>query len=405
MKSFLFGKKIVVGISGAIAAFKTISVVRELVKRGASVKTILTQSATKFVTPLTFETIANNECITSAFERNGNFDVGHISLSKWADAFLIIPATANIIAKIASGIADDMLTSAFLASKCPKIVFPSMNTGMFENEATQSNIQTIISRKIHVVEPAKGRLACGDVGKGRLPDIDIILKSIENILASRLDFKGKRLLITAGPTQEAIDPVRFLTNRSSGRMGYAIAEAASNRGANVTLVSGRTEIEVPSGVNAIFVESAKQMHEAVLDSAQVNDIYILSAAVADYTPKVKYSNKIKKNQSNIVLELGKTKDILEDLGKINNNSRIICGFSMETENLLENSKKKLIAKNVDMIIANNINDFGAGFDIKTNKVHIITRNDVFDIPLMLKTELADVILDHILKLRKFQLER
>ena len=307
-------QKIVVGISGAIAAFKVVSVVSELVKRGASVKTILTQRATEFVTPLTFKTIAQNECITSTFKRNGNFDVEHISISKLADAFLIIPATANIIAKIASGIADDMLTSAFLACKCPKIVFPSMNTGMLENEATQSNLQTIISRKIHVVEPAKGRLACGDIGKGRLPDIDIILKSIENILTSRLDFKGKRLLITAGPTQEAIDPVRFLTNRSSGRMGYAIAEAASNRGANVTLVSGRTEIEGSLGVNAIFVESA------------------------------------------------------------------------------------------NMIIANNINDFGAGFDIKTNKVHIITRNDVFDIPLMLKTELADVILDHILKLRKSQIE-
>ncbi len=360
----------------------------------------MTQSATKFVTPLTFETIAKNECVASIFKRKGGFDVGHISLSKWADAFLIIPATANIIAKIASGIADDMLTSAFLACKCPKIVFPSMNTGMLENEATQSNLQTIISRKIHVVEPAVGRLACGDVGRGRLPDLDIILKSIENILNRHLDLNGKNLLITAGPTQEAIDPVRFLTNRSSGRMGYAIAEAAAKRGANVTLVSGRTSLEVPSGVNAIFVESASQMHKAVLDLAQSNDIYILSAAVADYTPKVKYSNKIKKNRSNIVLELVKTKDILEDLGKINNNSKIICGFSMETENLLENSKKKLIAKNADLIVANNINDAGAGFNVKTNKVHIITRNEAFDVPLMKKTELADVILDHILELKK-----
>ena len=400
MNRSLFGKKIVVGISGGIAAFKAVSVVSELVKRGAAVKTIMTQSATKFVTPLTFETIAKNECVASIFKRKGGFDVGHISLSKWADAFLIIPATANIIAKIASGIADDMLTSAFLACKCPKIVFPSMNTGMLENEATQSNLQTIISRKIHVVEPAVGRLACGDVGRGRLPDLDIILKSIENILNRHLDLNGKNLLITAGPTQEAIDPVRFLTNRSSGRMGYAIAEAAAKRGANVTLVSGRTSLEVPSGVNAIFVESASQMHKAVLDLAQSNDIYILSAAVADYTPKVKYSNKIKKNRSNIVLELVKTKDILEDLGKINNNSKIICGFSMETENLLENSKKKLIAKNADLIVANNINDAGAGFNVKTNKVHIITRNEAFDVPLMKKTELADVILDHILELKK-----
>ena len=400
MNGVLFGKKIIVGISGGIAAFKAVSVVSELVKRGAVVKTIMTQSATEFVTPLTFETIAKNECFASIFKRKGSFDVGHISLSKWADAFLIIPATANIIAKIASGIADDMLTSAFLACKCTKIVFPSMNTGMLENEATQSNLQTIISRKIHVVEPAQGRLACGDVGRGRLPDLDIILKSIENILNRHLDLNGKNLLITAGPTQEAIDPVRFLTNRSSGRMGYAIAEAAAKRGANVTLVSGKTSLKVPSGVNAIFVESASQMHKAVLDLAQSNDIYILSAAVADYTPKVKYSNKIKKNRSNIVLELVKTKDILEDLGKINNNSKIICGFSMETENLLENSKKKLIAKNADIIVANNINDAGAGFNVKTNKVHIITRNEVFDVPLMEKTELADVILDHILNLEK-----
>ena len=400
MNRSLFGKKIIVGVSGGIAAFKAVSVVSELVKRGAVVKTIMTQSATKFVTPLTFETIAKNECFASIFKRKGSFDVGHISLSKWADAFLIIPATANIIAKIASGIADDMLTSVFLACKCTKIVFPSMNTGMLENEATQANLQTIINRKIHVVEPAQGRLACGDVGRGRLPDLDIILKSIENILNRRLDLNGKNLLITAGPTQEAIDPVRFLTNRSSGRMGYAIAEAAAKRGANVTLVSGKTSLEVPSGVNAIFVESASQMHKAVLDLAQSNDIYILSAAVADYMPKVKYSNKIKKSRSNIVLELVKTKDILEDLGKINNNSKIICGFSMETENLLENSKKKLIAKNADLIVANNINDAGAGFDVRTNKVHIITRNEVFNIPLMKKTELADVILDHILKLKK-----
>lgn len=296
MNRSLFGKKIIVGISGAVAAFKAVSVVSELVKGGAVVKTIMTQSATEFVTPLTFETIAKNECFASIFKRKGSFDVGDISLSKWADAFLIIPATANIIAKIASGIADDMLTSAFLACKCTKIVFSSMNTGMLENEATQSNLQTIISRKIHVVELAEGRLACGDVGRGRLPDLDIILKSIENILNRHLDLNGKKLLITAGPTQEAIDPFRFLTNRSSGRMGDAIAEAAAKRGANVTLISGKTSLKAPSGANAIFVESASQMHKAVLDLAQLNDIYILSAAVADYTPKVKYSNKIKKNR-------------------------------------------------------------------------------------------------------------
>ena len=397
----LFGKKIVVGVSGGIAAFKTVSVVSELVKRGAVVKTIMTRSAREFVAPLTFETIANNACITSTFKRKGGFDVAHISLSKWADAFIIIPATANIIAKIASGIADDMLTSTFLACRCEKIVFPSMNTGMWENEATKSNVQTIISRKIHVVEPAQGRLACGDVGKGRLPDVDIILKSIENILINNLDFEGKNVLVTAGPTEEAIDPVRFLTNRSSGKMGYAIAEAAANRGANVTLISGRTNLKAPSNVNAILVESAKQMHAAVLTSAQSNDIYILAAAVADYTPKVKYSNKVKKNSSNIVLELVKTPDILADLGSANKDNKIICGFSMETENLLENSKKKLVAKNIDMIVANNINDFGAGFNVETNKVHIMTRNEVFNIPLMQKSELADVILDHILKLKKF----
>lgn len=397
MSSSLSGKKVLLGVSGGIAAFKAVSVASALVKKGCIVKTIMTRNAGEFVRPLTFETITNNACLTSTFERKEQFDVKHISLSKWADIFVIVPATANVIAKIANGLADDMLTSTFLASTCKKVVFPSMNTGMLENVATQTNIRTIISRGIKVVEPVEGMLACGDVGKGRLPEVDNIVQCISETLSVRTDLKGKNVLVTAGATEESIDPIRFLTNRSSGKMGYAIAKVAAERGARVTLVSGRTDsLTVPPGVDVLFASSACDMYETVLDVVEKQDICVLAAAVADYTPKVKLDYKMKKTDSNMILELVRTPDILASLRGYVKKDTFLCGFSMETQNLLENSKKKLMSKNVDMIVANNINDVGAGFGVDTNKVNIITRDKVLDIPLMTKEKLAGVILDNIL---------
>ncbi len=396
-KSFI-GKKVLLGVSGGIAAFKAVSVASELVKKGCIVKTIMTRNAEEFIKPLTFETMTNNVCLTSTFERKEQFDVKHVSLAQWADLFVVVPATANVIAKIANGLADDMLTSTFLACMCKKIVVPSMNTGMLENIATKSNIKTIESRGIKVVEPAEGRLACGDIGRGRLPDVDVIVQCIYETLNCDMDLKGQNVLVTAGATEEYIDPVRFLTNRSSGKMGYAIAKAAAERGARVTLVSGRTDnLTVPSGVNVLFASSACDMQKAVLDVVEKQDICVLAAAVADYTPKVKLDHKMKKTDSDMILELVRTPDILANLRDHVKKDTFLCGFSMETQDLLENSKKKLISKNADMIVANNINDVGAGFGVDTNKVNIITRDDVLDIPLMTKEKLAGVILDNILK--------
>lgn len=397
MSSPLTGKKVLMGVSGGIAAFKAVSVASELVKKGCIVKTIMTHNAEEFIRPLTFETMTNNVCLTSTFERKEQFDVKHVSLAQWADLFVVVPATANVIAKIAHGLADDMLTSTFLACMCKKIVVPSMNTGMLENVATKSNIKTIKSRGIKVVEPAEGRLACGDIGRGRLPDVDDILQFICETLSDNMDLKGKNILVTAGATEEYIDPVRFLTNRSSGKMGYAIAKVAAERGARVTLVSGRTNnVTVPDGVEVLFASSANDMYKTVSNIARDQDICILAAAVADYTPKVKLDHKIKKTESDMVLELVRTPDILLSLREHVKEDTFLCGFSMETQDLLENSKKKLISKNVDMIVANNINDDGAGFGVDTNKVSIITRDDVIDIPLMTKEKLASVILDNIL---------
>ncbi len=398
MSNLFAGKKVLMGVSGGIAAFKAVSVASELVKKGCIVKTIMTRNAEEFIRPLTFETMTNNVCLTSTFERKEQFDVKHVSLAQWADLFVVVPATANVIAKIAHGLADDMLTSTFLACMCKKIVVPSMNTGMLENVATQSNIKTIESRGIRVVEPAEGRLACGDIGRGRLPDADNILQCIYETLSVNMDLKGKNVLVTAGATEEYIDPIRFLTNRSSGKMGYAIAKVAADRGAKVTLVSGRTSnLAVPSNVKVLFAGSACDMQKAVLNVAKDQDICILAAAVADYAPKAKSNHKIKKTSSNMVLELTRTPDILESLREHVKEDTFLCGFSMETQNLLENSKKKLISKNADMIVANNINDSGAGFDVNTNKVSIITCDSVLDIPLMTKEKLAGVILDNILK--------
>lgn len=362
----------------------------------------MTRNAEEFIRPLTFETMTNNVCLTSTFERKEQFDVKHISLAQWADLFVIVPATANVIAKVAHGLADDMLTSTFLACMCKKIVVPSMNTGMLENVATQSNIKTIESRGIKVVEPSEGRLACGDIGRGRLPDVDAILQCIYETLSVNMDLKGKNILVTAGATEEYIDPIRFLTNRSSGKMGYAIVKVAADRGAKVTLVSGRTNnLVVPSNVKVLFANSACDMQKAVLNVAQDQDVCILVAVVADYAPKVKSNHKIKKTSSDMVLEFTRTPDILSSLRDHVKEDTFLCGFSMETQDLLENSKKKLISKNVDMIVANNINDSGAGFDVDTNKVSIITCDIVLDIPLMAKEKLAGVILDNILKKLKY----
>lgn len=398
MHNALKDKKIILGVSGGIAAFKAVSVASRLVKKGCTVNTIMTKNAEQFVRPLTFETLTNRPCIISTFERNGKFDVEHVSLAKSADAFVIVPATANVIAKIAHGIADDMLTSTFLACNCKKIIFPAMNTGMFENVATKENINILISRGMEVIDPVDGVLACGDIGKGRLMEVDDVIKSIENILVKDMDLDGKNVLVTAGATEEPIDPVRFLTNRSSGKMGYAIADAAAKRGANVTLISGRATIAPPPGMRVEFAFSAKDMYDKVLEKAETADICILAAAVADYRPKTISKHKIKKTDQDRALELVRTPDILKSLGKQKIKNRFLCGFSMETEDLIENSKAKLISKKADMIIANNINDKGAGFCVDTNKASIITKDNVVKLPLMSKKKLADVIIDNIVAL-------
>lgn len=391
-------KSIIIGVSGGIAAYKTAYLVSALSKTEADVNVIMTDNACEFISPLVFETLTGNKCYVDTFDRNFKFDVEHISLAKKADIFMIAPATANVIAKIANGIADDMLTTTFLASKCKKIVSPAMNTAMFENQITQDNIAKLKKYGIGVVEPQNGLLACGDTGAGKMPEPDFLFDVIEREIAREKDMLGKKVLVTAGATMESLDPVRFLTNHSSGKMGFAIAKEAMLRGAEVTVVKANTTAEIPNFVKIVEVSSAKDMFDAVTALSDQQDIIVKAAAVADYTPESYVDSKIKKKDGDLSIPLKITMDILKYLGENKKEGQFLCGFSMETDNMLENSKAKLSKKNADMIVANNLKDAGSGFKTDTNAVTLITRDGHRSLELKSKAEVAKEIFDEILGL-------
>ncbi len=393
-------KTVVLGVCGGIAVYKVAYVASALTQAGIDVHVIMTENAAKFVAPLTFETLTGNKAIVDTFDRNFQWDVKHVSLAKKADLFLIAPATANIIAKMAHGIADDMLSTTVLAASCKKLVFPAMNTGMYDNPATQRNIDILKGDGIFVMEPPSGYLACGDVGRGRLPEPDKITECAKFFLYSSDTLKGKRVLVTAGPTQEAIDPVRYITNHSTGKMGYAVAAQAAMMGAHVVLISGKTALPAPFGVERVDVVSAADMFDAVQRYSNDSDIIIKSAAVADYRPAHISSQKIKKSDGDSMIELERTDDILMWLGENKRENQIICGFSMETQNLLENSHRKLEKKNADMIVANSIAQNGAGFGTDTNIVTLITKDGCEELECMEKSMVAQNILKRLAEMIK-----
>lgn len=391
----LTGKTIVLGVTGSIAAYKIANLASMLVKLNADVHVIMTQNATHFITPMTFETLTNNKCIVDTFDRNFNFDVKHVSLAKRGDLFLVAPCTANVIGKVANGICDDMLTTTIMATKAPVLFSPAMNTGMWENPVLQDNLKKLQHYGYHVIEPVVGRLACGDTGSGKMPSEETLLEHILLHLAREKDLKGKRLLITAGPTQEAIDPVRFISNRSSGKMGYALAKMAVLRGAQVTLVSGPVSIAPFAGIETVAVRSAQQMFEAVSERSAESDVVIMCSAVADYKPAGYSEQKMKKGDNDMSIPLTRTQDILGWLGDHKQAGQVLVGFSMETENLIENSRRKLTKKHADLICANSIASGQTGFAVDTNKVTLITQENVTELPLCTKEETADLILDSI----------
>lgn len=391
----LQGKTVVLGVTGGIAAYKIASLASMLKKQHANVEVIMTEHAANFITPITFESLTGNKCLMDTFDRNFQFQVEHVSLAKKADIFMIAPATANVIAKIAHGLADDMLTTTFLACRKPKYVVPAMNTQMYENPITQDNLEICRKYGMHVIEPACGYLACGDTGAGKMPEPETLFQYIMNEIAYPKDLAGKKILVTAGPTQEAIDPVRYITNHSTGKMGYAIAEDAVRRGAKVTLVSGPVNIPAPLGVELVPVVSAHDMFEAVTERSKEQDVIIKAAAVADYRPKYVGTEKTKKKDGDMAIELERTDDILAWLGAHRGEGQVLCGFSMETEHMLENSQKKLERKQIDMIVANNLKVQGAGFGTDTNVVTIITRDGIEELEMMTKTEVAHHLLNRI----------
>ncbi|MBQ6813905.1 MAG: bifunctional phosphopantothenoylcysteine decarboxylase/phosphopantothenate--cysteine ligase CoaBC [Lachnospiraceae bacterium] len=393
----LKGKTVVLGVTGSIAAYKMANVASALVKKGANVHVLMTKNATYFINPITFETLTNNKCLVDTFDRNFQYNVEHVSIAKQADVVLIAPATANVIGKIANGIADDMLTTTIMACTCPKLVSPAMNTNMYENPIVKDNMRKLEGYGYRMIEPDCGRLACGDVGAGKLPAEEVLIEAIEKTIMPVQDMAGLNVLVTAGPTVESIDPVRYITNHSSGKMGYALAEAAINRGANVTLISGPVNIKAPAGANLVNVKSAADMFEAVKENLDKSDIIIKAAAVADYTPEVTAENKIKKSDDDMSIKLKRTEDILKYIGEHKREDQFVCGFSMETENLIENSRGKLAKKNANMIAANNLKVEGAGFGIDTNVVTLITKDEVKELPLMSKAAVADEILSEILR--------
>ena len=390
---------VLLGVTGGIAAYKIPNLCSRLVKGGFQVETILTANAQKIVSPIPFESLSGNRCHTDTFDPMDTSKVEHIALARQADLLVIAPASANIIAKLRWGLADDLLSTTALACTCPKLLVPAMNTNMDENPATQENLSVLRQRGYIVMEPLSGHLACGAVGKGKMPEPDDIYDRIEAILACKKDLQGLRILVTAGPTQEPLDPVRYLTNHSSGKMGYAIAHAAMLRGADVTLVSGPTALKYPPLVRTIPIVTAQDMYEAVTREAEHADIIIKAAAVADYTPETVADNKIKKSDNDLSIPLRRTQDILGYLGTHRRPGQFLCGFSMETEHMLENSRKKLTKKNLDMIVANNVKDAGAGFQGNTNVITMITQDSVTQLPLMDKEEAAHAILTEILARR------
>lgn len=392
----LKGKTVVLGVSGGIAAYKIASLASMLKKQHANVEVIMTENATNFITPVTFETLTGTKCLVDTFDRNFEFHVEHIALAKKADIFMIAPATANVIAKVAHGIADDMLTTTFLACKKPKLIVPAMNTNMYENPITQDNLKICRGYGMKVIEPACGYLACGDTGAGKMPEPAELLEYIVQEIAYEKDLAGKKVLVTAGPTREAIDPVRYITNHSTGKMGYAIARAAARRGAEVTLVSGPVSLAAPLGVKLVPVVSARDMFEAVTSASAEQDVIIKAAAVADYRPPHVGTEKTKKKDGGLNIPLERTDDILAWLGAHRRDGQILCGFSMETQNMLENSRAKLEKKNIDMIVANNLKIAGAGFGTDTNVVTVISRDKTEELEMMGKDEVAHQLLDRIL---------
>ena len=392
----LEGKTVLLGVTGSIAAYKIASLASALKKRHADVHVLMTENATNFINPITFETLTGNKCLVDTFDRNFQFQVEHISIAKKADLVMIAPASANVIGKLAHGIADDMLTTTIMACKCKKFISPAMNTNMFENPVVQDNLKILEHYGYEVIAPASGYLACGDTGAGKMPEPETLLAYIEGEIACEKDLKGKKILVTAGPTQEAIDPVRYITNHSSGKMRYAIAKTATLRGADVTLVSGCTAIEPPMFVNLVPVVTAKDMYEAVTSISNEQDIIIKAAAVADYRPANVSDEKVKKREGQMSIELERTDDILKYLGEHKPTGQFLCGFSMETQNVIENSRAKLVKKNLDMVAANNVKVEGAGFQGDTNVLTLITREEEISLPLMTKEGAAGRLLDKIL---------
>ena len=392
----LKGKTVVLAISGSIAAYKMANVARMLLKQHCDVEVLMTQNATQFINPITFESLTGHKCLVDTFDRNFQFSVEHVSLAKEADVFLVAPASANVIGKLAHGIADDMLTTTFMACTCPKIISPAMNTRMYENPITQDNLKILEHYGMEVIRPASGYLACGDTGTGKMPEPETLFEYILRTVGYPKDMVGKKVLITAGPTREAIDPVRYITNHSTGKMGYAIAENAMLRGADVTLVTGPCAVEPPMFVKVKPVISAQDMYEAVTEEYDQTDIVIMTAAVADYRPAQVSTEKVKKQDSDLSIPLVRTKDILATLGA-SKTHQFLCGFSMETQNMLENSRAKIAKKNLDMIVANNLKVAGAGFGTDTNVITLIAKDFEKELPLMSKKEAAGCILNAILE--------
>ena len=396
----LSGKTVIVGVSAGIAAYKTCYLVSRLTQEGADVHVIMTPNAKHFVDPLTFETLSGNKCISDTFDRDFEFDVKHVSLAKKADLFMVAPATADVLAKFACGICDDMLTTTFLAASCPKYVAPAMNTGMYQNPITQHNLDVLKGYGINVIDPAEGHLACGDTGAGKMPEPEQLLEVINGVLGKEQDLKGKHIVVTAGANQEAMDPVRFITNHSTGKMGAALAKEAYERGAEVTFIKAATSVPDPDGCEIVTAMSAADMAKEVIGRAGEADAVIMAAAVADYRPKTVSEHKLKKKDGDLFIELERTTDILAELGKMRaegkcKKGQFICGFSMETKDLIENSSAKLEKKNCDMIVANNLKDAGSGFGHDTNKVALITKEDIEELELMSKQDVAKAILDKI----------
>ena len=396
----LAGKTVVLCVTGGIAAYKAADLTSKLRHAGAAVRVLMTESATQFISPMTFETLSGNRTVVDTFDRNFAWEVEHISLAKAADVFVIAPATANVIAKAAHGIADDMVTTTLLATKAPVVIAPAMNTGMYDNPVTQQNLQTLRMRGFHIIDPAAGRLACGDTGRGKLPDTPVLIQGIERALTPQ-DLAGLRVLVTAGPTQEAMDPVRFLSNHSSGKMGYAIAARAAMRGAAVTLVSGPTALDTPAGVQRVDIISARDMYDAVLSRAEKQDMIIKAAAVGDYRPAQAAPEKLKKGDDELTVTLARNPDILAALGQRKRPGQLLCGFAMETQNLIDNAESKLRRKNCDMLVANSLRDEGAGFGTDTNIATLLFADSRRETePIMSKEALADVILDRLIALRQ-----